>query len=190
MATWILCPCGNQISTGSFPNPGVNYVVSEQSYDAVPEPADVSKLRRLFLKARELVECGQCGRMLLSTRDGAESDWYAPEPIRFDVWGALSPEHEREGIEILGRMRPELDPKEIVREVADPPGPEREILIVAHRDWSALQTLREELTTVFERLQIYQADFGPHHRPTLKECPTHRIYYSGARCPVCRGRVR
>lgn len=78
MATWILCPCGNEISTGSYPNPGVSTVVSEHSYDAVLDPVDRDKLEALFFKGRELVECPKCGRIRISA-PGA-SRWYAPEP--------------------------------------------------------------------------------------------------------------
>lgn len=80
MSAWVECICGNRICTGAFPNPGGHRVISEESYDAVGDPVDRTKLGVLFLQGRELIECPRCGRILLRGEGGTYRS-YTPERL-------------------------------------------------------------------------------------------------------------
>lgn len=67
------------MGTGSFPNPGVHRLISEDAYDEVVDPVDRSKLSVLFLGGREVVECPRCSRLLLREADGGEYRAYLAE---------------------------------------------------------------------------------------------------------------
>ena len=80
MSSWIVCPCGNEIAIGGFPNAGVHRVISEHSYDAVTDPLDRNKLGVLFLQGRRLIECSRCGRLMIRGRNDTEYAVYVREP--------------------------------------------------------------------------------------------------------------
>ena len=80
MASSVICPCGERIQTGAFPNERVYTVISEHDYDAVTDPVDRDKLAVLMLRGRQLLECRRCRRLLLRERDGAGYEAYVREP--------------------------------------------------------------------------------------------------------------
>lgn len=78
MSTRTICLCGNTIRTGSFPNDNVYSLISEFDYDQVTEPVDQKKLAILFLKGKTVLECTNCGRLIVETGEG-ENKFYKPE---------------------------------------------------------------------------------------------------------------
>ena len=80
MASWVICPCGNQVSTGPFPEPGTYKIVSGDDYDAIVDPIDRVKLDVFVLRGRALIECPHCGRILIRERGGQQYTSYAREP--------------------------------------------------------------------------------------------------------------
>jgi hypothetical protein len=81
MSSWLVCPCGTRIATGSFPNPGVGRVISEASYDAVEDPVDRKGIARLFLGGDLLARCPSCSRLLLQSEDGVTRSFVEEQPV-------------------------------------------------------------------------------------------------------------
>jgi hypothetical protein len=113
------------------------------------------------------------------------------DPIAFDLWGAVIPEHKEQAVAKIGELRPDLSRPAILREIILAPVPDRQVLIARDLAWDTARLLREQLVTQFEHLQVYQTGYGPSDVSGLKECPVHQIYYGGVLgCPVCDGWFR
>lgn len=65
MSSWVVCRCGAVIGTGSFPNPNVYCLISEEQYDEVDDPIDRRKLGVLYLAGGTLISCGNCNQVLI-----------------------------------------------------------------------------------------------------------------------------
>ena len=78
MSSWVICPCGNQISS-NFPSPNVYRVIPDEAFDTAIVPLDRTTLSVMFLQGRQLIECPQCGRLLLREPKGTEYRSFVPE---------------------------------------------------------------------------------------------------------------
>jgi hypothetical protein len=79
MASWVNCPCGTEIGTGSFPNPNVYRVVSEEAYDKIEDPVDRKRLAVFFLSGGTLVRCPKCRGVLIQWTSGTSFEFFGPE---------------------------------------------------------------------------------------------------------------
>ena len=79
MATTVICPCGNRLSTGSFPNEGAYYLVAETLYDAVQHPIDSLKAAQLMHASDGVLECSNCGRLLVDRGKSGQYEAYCRE---------------------------------------------------------------------------------------------------------------
>jgi len=113
------------------------------------------------------------------------------DPIAFDLWGAVIPEHKEQAVATIGKLRPDVSRPAILRELIVAPGPDRQVLIARDLAWDTARSLREQLVNHFEHPQVYQTGYGPPNRARLKKCPVHQICYGGVLgCPVCDGWFR
>ena len=110
------------------------------------------------------------------------------DPIAFDMWGALIPEHKEQAIATIRDFRAELSRQAILRELALALPRDRRVLIAQQLAWGTVRALRERLATEFEHLQVFQTGYGPADQSRLEECLEHEIWYGGVLgCPVCNG---
>ncbi len=80
MSSWLKCRCGETIGVGSFPNPGVSRVLSEEQYDGLQDPVDRTALATLFLSLDSLIRCPRCGGLLLQRAGEPDFEYFSPEP--------------------------------------------------------------------------------------------------------------
>jgi hypothetical protein len=109
------------------------------------------------------------------------------DPITFDVWGRVDPEHRAEAATILGQMQPALGRKAILQAIVNSIGRGRDILVAERLGWTFAQSSTRDLAGVFTDLRVFQAGYGPELLGCLQTCAVHSLHRGGIRCPVCSG---
>jgi hypothetical protein len=108
------------------------------------------------------------------------------DPVTFDIWALVDPEHKPEAGSILGRMRPALDRAGILKAIVESTSRERAILVGEQLGWGSAQTSRRDLDGAFTNVRLFQSGYGPDDLPNLKLCAAHSLNYAGVLgCPVC-----
>lgn len=80
MSSWVRCRCGLVVGIGSFPNPNVYRVISEEQYDEVADPVDRRKIGSLIVSGGVLVRCSNCHRVLIQWAGASGFECFAREP--------------------------------------------------------------------------------------------------------------
>jgi hypothetical protein len=78
--TSFLCKCGNEITTGSYPNKSGYRLISEKQFDSLQVPLSQQALDRLYLDAMPCFLCSKCGRIILFKRKPHDAFFYKPDP--------------------------------------------------------------------------------------------------------------
>ncbi len=81
MATTVICQCGNSLSTGAFPNEGAFYLVAEIQYDELQHPIDSLKVAQLMHASGSVLECDNCGRLLVDRDKSGNYEPYCREMV-------------------------------------------------------------------------------------------------------------
>jgi hypothetical protein len=74
----MLCVCGTRLSNNSFPGGAQGFLLSMKQADKL-KGADFEVVNRI---AREVWECGECGRLAIFAVNSNEPKWYSPDDSR------------------------------------------------------------------------------------------------------------
>jgi hypothetical protein len=84
MSSWVKCLCGENISTGSFPNDRVYRLVSEVAFDQLEEPPTKKGLDALMLGSDKVIACSRCGRLIVERAGGQREFFVRDETLGRD----------------------------------------------------------------------------------------------------------